>query len=100
MHQHESDATTCTAQVRTAKQAFSIAGMTPSDVDVSEVHHFFTGIELISYEDLGFAERFGAYQLLEAEETTIGGSLPVNTRGGYQAKGHPPARRSRFWKDR
>jgi acetyl-CoA C-acetyltransferase len=73
-----------------AKQAFSMAGMTPADVDVSEVHDFFTGIELISYEDLGFAERFGAYKLLEAEETTIGGGLPVNTSGGLTATGHPP----------
>ena len=46
-----------------AKQAFTMAGMTPSDVDVAEVHDFFTGIELISYEDLGFAERFGATSL-------------------------------------
>ena len=33
-----------------------------SHVDVAEVHDFLTGIELISYEDLGFAERFGGLQ--------------------------------------
>ena len=70
MHQHKPDMTTFTATVRAAKQAFSMAGMTPSDVDVAEVHDFFTGIELISYEDLGFAERFGAYKLVEAEVTS------------------------------
>lgn len=43
---------------------------------VAEVHDFFTGIEMISYEDLGFAERFGGYKLVEAEVTTIGGGLP------------------------
>ncbi len=90
MHQHKPDMTTFTATVRAAKQAFSMAGMTPSDIDVAEVHDFFTGIELISYEDLGFAERYGAYKLLEAEVTTIGGGLPVNTSGGLKAKGHPP----------
>jgi acetyl-CoA C-acetyltransferase len=67
-----------------------MAGMTPADMDVAEVHDFFTGIELISYEDLGCTERFGGYNLLEAEETTIGGGLPVNTSGGLKAKGHPP----------
>jgi acetyl-CoA C-acetyltransferase len=82
-----------TATVRAAKQAFAMAGTTPADVDVTEVHDFFTGVELISYEGLGFAERFGAYKLLEAEETTIGGGLPVNTSGGLKAKGHPPGRR-------
>jgi hypothetical protein len=33
-----------------------------SHVDVAEVRDFFTGIELISYEDLGFAERFRGQQ--------------------------------------
>jgi len=48
------------------------------DVDVDEVHDFFTGIGLIGYEDLGFAERFGAHKLLEAEETTLGGPTAVS----------------------
>ena len=89
IRQHKPDMTTFTA-VHAVKQAFSVAGMTPSDVNVAEVHDFFTGIEIISYEDLGFAERFGAYKLLEAEETTIGGLLPLNTSGGLKAKRHPP----------
>lgn len=90
MHQHKTDMTSFPATVRAAKQAFTMAGLTPSDVDVAEVHDFLTGIELISYEDLGFAERFGAYKLLEAEVTSLGGSLPVNPSGGLKAKGHPP----------
>jgi acetyl-CoA C-acetyltransferase len=56
----------------------------------AEMHDFFTGIELISYEDLGFAERFGGYKLVEAEVTSVGGALPVNPSGGLKAKGHPP----------
>src|SRR6201991_4621213 len=89
MHQHKPDMTTFTATVRAAKRAFSMAGLTPRDINVAEVHDFFTGIELISYEDLGFAEPAEAYKLLEAEETTIGGALPVNTSGGLKSKGHP-----------
>lgn len=90
MHQHKSDMTTFPATVRAAKQAFAMAGMTPSDIDVAEVHDFLTGVELISYEDLGFAERFGASKLIEAEVTCVGGALPVNPSGGLIAKGHPP----------
>ena len=60
MHQHKRDMTTFPATVRAAKQAFAMAGLTPADIDVAEVHDFFTGIELISYEDLGFADRFEA----------------------------------------
>ena len=37
-----------------------------------------------------FADRFEAYELVEAEVTTVGGALPVNPSGGLKAKGHPP----------
>jgi acetyl-CoA C-acetyltransferase len=90
MHQHKKDMTTFPATVRAAKQALGMAGLTPSDVDVAEVHDCFTGVELISYEDLGFAERCGAYKLAEAGVTSVGGALPVNPSGGLKAKGHPP----------
>lgn len=73
-----------------SKQAFSVPGMTPADMDVAEVHDFFTATELISYEDLGCTERFGGNNLLEAEETTIGGGLFANNSGGLTAKGQPP----------
>ena len=53
-----------------------------SHVNVEEVHDFFTGTELISYEDHGFAERFGGYKLVEADVTTIGGGLRVNPVAG------------------
>jgi acetyl-CoA C-acetyltransferase len=90
MHQHKQDMTTFPSTVRAAKQAFAMAGMSPADVDVAEVHDFFTGIELISYEDLGFANRFEGYKLVETDATSIGGSLPVNPSGGLKCKGHPP----------
>jgi acetyl-CoA C-acetyltransferase len=90
MHQHKVDMTTFPATRRAAGRAFAMAGLTPADVDVAEVHDCFTGVELISYEDLGFADRFGAHKLVEAEATSVGGSLPVNPSGGLKAKGHPP----------
>ncbi len=67
-----------------------MTGPTPADAHVADVHDFFTGIELISYEDLGFADRFGAHKLVEAEVTGIGGSLLVNPSAGLKQKGHPP----------
>jgi hypothetical protein len=33
-----------------------------------KVHDFFTGVEIISYEDFSFAERLGASELYEAED--------------------------------
>ncbi|MFD1814534.1 thiolase C-terminal domain-containing protein [Rhodococcus gannanensis] len=90
MHQHKRDMTTFPATRRAAKQAFGMAGMTPADIHVAEVHDFFTGIELMSYEDLGFAERFEGFKLAETGATQVGGSLPVNPSGGLISKGHPP----------
>ena len=90
MHQHKPDLTPLPAAERAARQAFGMANMTSADIHVAEVHDFFTGTELIGYEDLGFAERFDGDKLVEAEVTSVGGALPVNPNGGYQAKGRPP----------
>jgi acetyl-CoA C-acetyltransferase len=90
MHQHKPDMTTFPPTVKAAKQAYAMAGVGPSDIDVAEVHDCFTGVELINYEDLGFCDKFDAYKLIEAGETAIGGRLPVNPSGGLKAKGHPP----------
>ncbi|MCM3925770.1 thiolase family protein [Frankia sp. AiPs1] len=90
MHQHKKDMTTFPPTVKAAKAAFTMAGLGPDDIDVAEVHDCFTGVELISYEDLGFAEKFGAYKLIENGVTSVGGAKPVNPSGGLKAKGHPP----------
>jgi acetyl-CoA C-acetyltransferase len=82
--------TTFPATVKAARAAFGMAGLGPDDIDVAEVHDCFTGVELISYEDLGFADRFGAAKLIESGATAVGGSKPVNPSGGLKAKGHPP----------
>src|SRR3979409_1805077 len=81
MHQHKQDMTTFPPTVRAAKAAMTMAGLTPRDVDVAEVHDCFTGVELISYEDLGFVERFEAYKLIEAGAASVGGARPGNPRG-------------------
>jgi acetyl-CoA C-acetyltransferase len=90
MHQHKPDMTSFPPTVRAAKAAMAMAGTTPRDVNVAEVHDCFTGVELISYEDLGFANRFEAYKIVEGREHYVGGSIPVNPSGGLKAKGHPP----------
>ena len=90
MHQHKKDMTSFPPTVRAAKAAMAMAGVTPQDIDVAEVHDCFTAVELINYEDLGFASRFEAYKLIESGETYVGGSMPVNPSGGLKAKGHPP----------
>ena len=90
MHAHKPDMTTFPPTRKAARRAFEMAGLGPRDVDVAEVHDCFTGVELIDYEDLGFCDRFEAYKLVEAGETSLGGSIPVNPSGGLKSKGHPP----------
>jgi acetyl-CoA C-acetyltransferase len=72
-----------------AQQAYEQAGITPKKVDVTEVHDCFTIAELSVMEALGYAEPGKAAALVEAGETRIGGSMPINTSGGLKSKGHP-----------
>ena len=90
MHQHKADLTTFPPTVKAARTALTMAGLSPRDVDVAEVHDCFTGVELISYEDLGFADRFEGRKLVERGEHYVGGAIPINPSGGLKAKGHPP----------
>ena len=53
----------CTQEA--AKQAYSMAGMTPQDIDVAEVHDCFTIAEMMAYEDLGFAKPGEGPQLIK-----------------------------------
>ena len=77
------------ATVEAARQAFTMAGIGPEDIDLAEVHDCFTITELVTYEDLGFCDRGAAGKWLEADGPMLGGELPVNTSGGLKAKGHP-----------
>lgn len=72
-----------------AKEAYEMAGIKPSDVDVAELHDCFTIAELIAYEDLGFCSPGEGGKLIESGMTNLDGDLPVNTSGGLKSKGHP-----------
>ncbi len=72
-----------------SKKAYEMAGVSPKDIDVAEVHDCFTIAEIMAYEDLGFCEKGRGGKLIEDGETNIGGRIPVNTSGGLKAKGHP-----------
>jgi acetyl-CoA C-acetyltransferase len=72
-----------------AKEAYRMAGITPQDIDVAEVHDCFTIAELMAYEDLGFAKPGEGKDLIQAKGTYIGGKIPVNVDGGLLSKGHP-----------
>ncbi len=70
-------------------QAYKMAGLTPKDIDVAEVHDCFTIAEMMAYENLGFAEPGEGRYLIQSKETYKEGSIPVNVDGGLLSKGHP-----------
>jgi|SRR3989344_764755 len=72
-----------------AKKAFTQAGISPSDVDVVEVHDCFTIAEIIAMEDIGFCKKGEGGEYIKQGNTKLGGKMPVNTSGGLKACGHP-----------
>lgn len=72
-----------------AQQAYKMAGITPKDVKVAEVHDCFTIAEIMAYEALGFAPPGEGKQLIREKATYKEGPIPVNVDGGLLSKGHP-----------
>ena len=66
-----------------------MAGVTPDDVDVAELHDAFTILEIAESEHAGFFAKGKGAKALAAGETKIGGKLPINPSGGLKARGHP-----------
>jgi len=66
-----------------------MAGITPQDVQVAEVHDCFTIAEIIASEDLGFFEPGEGPRAVDEGRTALAGDRPINTSGGLKSKGHP-----------
>jgi acetyl-CoA C-acetyltransferase len=83
------DLTSLRAARTAVQEAYQMAGVSPKDIKLAEVHDCFTIAEIIAIEDLGF---FGPGQGAAASQdgiTARDGRIPVNTSGGLKAKGHP-----------
>jgi acetyl-CoA acetyltransferase len=72
-----------------AEQSYRMAGLSPKDIDVIELHDCFSIATIIALEGLGFFEYGKSGEAVEKGETKIGGKIPVNLSGGLKAKGHP-----------
>jgi acetyl-CoA acetyltransferase len=75
--------------VDAAREAFEVAGVEPSDVDVVQVQDTESGAELIHLAECGLCAHGEQVQLYATGATRIGGRLPVNTDGGCLANGEP-----------
>ena len=87
---HDADELTSLSSAKAAAaQAYEMAGVTPQDIDVAEVHDCFTIAEIIATEDLGFFAPGEGPRAVDEGRTALTGDRPINTSGGLKAKGHP-----------
>jgi acetyl-CoA C-acetyltransferase len=73
-----------------AQRAYAQAGLSFAEIDFFELHDAFSIMAALSLEACGFAEQGQAPRLgLDNEIRVKGGRIPICTRGGLKARGHP-----------
>jgi len=77
------------AAEKSSQEVYDQAGINQWDVDVFEYHDAFTIMAALSLEASGFAEPGKGPNLAKEGEIKLSGKIPVATRGGLKARGHP-----------
>lgn len=77
------------AAYNSARQAYAQAGVSAVDIDVFELHDAFSIMSALSLEACGFADRGQGPRLGLDNEIQVTGHVPICTRGGLKARGHP-----------
>ena len=72
-----------------SKNAYDQAGIGPMDINVFELHDAFSIMAALSLEANGFSERGQGLRLANDGAILPTGKIPVSTRGGLKARGHP-----------
>ena len=77
------------AAEKSAKKAYDQAGLEPNDIDFFELHDAFSIMSVLSLEACGFTDRGNGPRLGLDGNITLNGKIPITTRGGLKARGHP-----------
>jgi acetyl-CoA C-acetyltransferase len=77
------------AAYQSVQRAYAQARVTPADVDIFELHDAFSIMAALSLEACGLAERGQGPRLALEGEIGPRGRVPIATRGGLKARGHP-----------
>ncbi|CAH2044202.1 unnamed protein product, partial [Iphiclides podalirius] len=72
-----------------AERLYRKTGVSPTDVNVVELHDCFASNEMITYEALQLCGVGEAGRFIDSGDNTYGGRVVVNPSGGLIAKGHP-----------
>lgn len=86
---HRKDPLWLKAANKSGLAAYSQAGISPKDVDLFELHDAFSIMAVLSLEANGFAEKGKGPALALDGDILITGKIPIATRGGLKARGHP-----------
>lgn len=77
------------AACESARRCYEMAGLRPDEIDVFELHDAFSIMSALSLEACGFSERGQGARLGLDGAITPKGRIPICTRGGLKARGHP-----------
>ena len=76
---------------RAVDDAYAQAGLSVEDMDVFELHDYFTMSEYLLLGCVGLAEVGKEYETIESGKIEFGGAKPVNPTGGFIGGGNPQA---------
>ena len=76
-----------TPMIKAAASAFSMAGLTPADMDMVSIYDCYTITVLLSLEDAGFCQKGKGLQFVAEHDLTFRGDFPMNTAGGQLGYG-------------
>lgn len=71
-----------------AERAFTMARLSPGDMNGAQIYDGFTWIVLASLEALGFCKHGEGRHFVQDGRIELGGALPINTSGGLLSEGH------------
>jgi len=80
---------TVTAAAQSGPQAFKMAGVKHSDIDMLSLYDAFTITPILFLEDLGFVPKGEGGRFVQGGTIAPGGKLAVNTSGGGLSYCHP-----------
>jgi acetyl-CoA acetyltransferase len=79
---------TVSEAARIAPRLYAMAGAGPADIDVAESYDCFTYSVIVQLEDYGFCAKGEGGPYAESGAIRLGGTLPVNTHGGFLSEGY------------